>query len=410
MGILKQLHSNLQKSRFLYLQAAGMVSGRKAFCGPWLIQIDLTNACNNICLACWARSPLLHNEEERKDWENWHLPVDLVLKVLDELHQLGTRRIWFAGGGEPFYYPDIFKVLRKTAEYGIAPHITTNFTLPTLPDLQQLFELQVPQLTTSIWAGNAETYIRLHPGRTKEDFQMICDRFRFLVDLKRKYRKPYPRIHIYDVILKENYRELMDMYQFAIKMEVDSFQYQMVDIVDGKTDSLALSPDELTEIAHIMESVEREINNRQKQGLYKPELRYAEQFKRRFSSPTASLGKYDQPVIDTLPCYAGWYFSRILANGDVVGCLGTNTKIGSIYQDTFRDIWVSPGQTEFRKRYQESKSSPYYADRKCLKSCDHSAHNIRVNRILNKIPKPIGKLCFPNPITNAITSRNMKSR
>jgi MoaA/NifB/PqqE/SkfB family radical SAM enzyme len=404
------IHSTISKAKFLYLQAAGMNSGGNVYCGPWLVQIDLTNACNSKCLACWARSPLLHNEDERKEWESWQLPIELVLQVLDELRELGTRRIWYAGGGEPFYYPHIFKVLERTAANGIAPHITTNFTLPSLDDLRHLHLLQVPQLTTSIWAGNAETYIRLHPGRTVEDFQRIRERYLFLAELKHRSRKPYPKIHIYNVIQKGNYRELMELYQFAIDMGVDSFQFQMVDIVPGKTNSLALSPADLKELVEIMERVEHEIHSRQKRGLIQPKLLYASEFKRRVSSPNAPQGKYDQPVIDTLPCYAGWYFSRILANGNVVGCLGTNTKIGSIYQDAFRNIWISSSQAEFRARCRESKNSAYFADRKCLSSCDHREHNVRVNKYLNRIPNSIKKVCFHPGLVNILAQHDWKTK
>ena len=43
------------------LDLAGALDGSKAYTGPKIIQIDLTNNCNLNCAGCWCHSDLLGN-------------------------------------------------------------------------------------------------------------------------------------------------------------------------------------------------------------------------------------------------------------------------------------------------------------------------------------------------------------
>ena len=108
----------------------GVLDGRRAFIGPEIVQFDLTNRCNNNCLCCWNRSPLLGPLDEDKIRENnEQLPFEIVKNTLEDLRALGTKKIFLAGGGEPFAHPDIMKILRCVKENGMRVFINTNFTL-----------------------------------------------------------------------------------------------------------------------------------------------------------------------------------------------------------------------------------------------------------------------------------------
>ena len=46
--------------------------------------------------------------------------------------------------------------------------------------------------------------------------------------------------------------------------------------------------------------------------------------------------KYEKNVIDKLPCYAGWLFTRIIPNGEVNSCLKAHRiPVGSLYSEKF---------------------------------------------------------------------------
>ncbi|ERN52073.1 radical SAM/SPASM domain-containing protein [Alkalihalophilus marmarensis] len=69
--------------------------------GPSHVDFNLTNGCNLACSHCHSSSgPKLDNE----------LTTDEIIKVIDDLYQMGTLKIAFAGG-EPFIRRDILQIL-----------------------------------------------------------------------------------------------------------------------------------------------------------------------------------------------------------------------------------------------------------------------------------------------------------
>ena len=123
--IVKSLHDYLTQN----LDLVGILDGQKAFIGPELVQIDLTNSCNNDCIGCWCRSPLLCDRIIPFDIEKQTLPLGLVKKFLADCAAMGTTNIYLAGGGEPFMHPDIMEIIRHIKKLGLACHINTNFTI-----------------------------------------------------------------------------------------------------------------------------------------------------------------------------------------------------------------------------------------------------------------------------------------
>ena len=114
-----------------------------------------------------------------------------------------------------------------------------------------------------------------------------------------------------------------------------------------------------------------------------------EEFMRRISTEDTLAGNYDKNVIDSIPCYVGWFFVRILPDGNVNSCLKSHRiPIGNIYEQGFQDIWISEKQQEFRRKAKVyKKDDPYFASIGndpsitvgCYKSCDNLGHNQYVN-------------------------------
>jgi len=70
------------------LVIGGILHSRRAFVGPEVVHVDLTNWCNFNCIACWCRSTLLE-EKAMPDWERkLILPLDLLKGVFDDLAQM----------------------------------------------------------------------------------------------------------------------------------------------------------------------------------------------------------------------------------------------------------------------------------------------------------------------------------
>ncbi|MEE8480277.1 MAG: radical SAM protein, partial [Desulfobacterales bacterium] len=105
--MISRLKNTLQQAKV----AAGILN-QKIYTGPWNVQIDLTNRCNNNCIACWCNSPLLGDKAMAPAIKNKSLSFETAIKLIDELDELGVRAIYFTGGGEPFMHPQILDIMR----------------------------------------------------------------------------------------------------------------------------------------------------------------------------------------------------------------------------------------------------------------------------------------------------------
>lgn len=369
----------------------GIMDGEKVYQGPFLVQLDVTNRCNNDCIACWCRSPLLAEKVMDAETQKQTLPIDLIERILEELQEMGTREIYLAGGGEPTMHPQFMKVLAAIKKHQMAVHINTNFTLIDKRKAKRIVNLGVDHLTVSLWAGTAQTYSKCHPNKTEETFHQICDVLRYLVDVK----ADRPFIKLYNVISKINYFEIEEMADLAFDLGVESVEFTMADIIPGYTDTLLLSENERRQLLELCHHVQEKIERRNKGRDKKLILFRFDEFIRRISTEDSLDGNYDKNVIDSIPCYVGWFFARILPDGGVNSCLKSHRiPVGNVYEKRFREIWVSEKQAEFRRKtLVYEKDDPYFsligndptARVGCYKSCDNIGHNQHVHEMVKSL-------------------------
>jgi len=369
----------------------GIMDGEKVYVGPYLVQLDLTNQCNNDCIGCWCNSPLLGEKAMDPKTKKQTLPFDRVISLLGELNNMGTREIYFAGGGEPSMHPHFMDILEIVKGYGMVAHINTNFTLVDMRKAEKIVSLGVDHLTISLWAGTAESYSKTHPNKPEETFDQIIRVLKHLVSIK----KGRPFIKLYNVISKINYHEINEMVDIALDTGVESVEFTMVDVIPGYTDTLLLSEQErlrlVDECYLVQEKVARFNKTRDRELI----LFRFDEFIRRISSEDTTDGNYDKNVIDSLPCYVGWFFVRILPDGNVNSCLKSHRiPVGNIHESDFRDIWLSGKQDEFRqKTLVYKKTDPYFAfigndpsaKVGCYKSCDNLGHNQHVHERIKSL-------------------------
>ncbi|MFH2136941.1 MAG: radical SAM protein [Candidatus Omnitrophota bacterium] len=386
MKILKHLHP--RRLSDYYLDIIGVLDGSYAYKGPSFVQIDLTNDCNNDCIGCWCNSPLLGDKKIDDTVKRQTLPFETVKKTIDELAGMGTKEIYFAGGGEPFMHPEILPILEHVKKRRLGCYINTNFTLVNEDVVKRLAELKVDNLIVSVWAGTPETYCLTHPNKSEGMFYQIKGMLRLLSTLK----QGVPNINIYNVISNLNYHELEEMVEFAVDAHADSLEFTVIDTIPNATDSLLLS-DQQRKI--VLESCQR-IQKRLEEDLKgKIKVLQFEQFVRRIDTRDAQEAKYDKNILEQMPCYIGWLFARILADGNVNFCLKSHRiPVGNIYAQDFSDIWNSQRQQEFRKRSLcADKNDVFFSfigndpnvKVGCFKSCDDLARNVRMHKKLQSL-------------------------
>lgn len=365
-----------------YLEIMGILDGEHAYTGPSFIQIDITNNCNNNCIGCWCNSPLLGDRRLSPEVKSQTLPFELIKSLLDELSRMGAREIYYAGGGEPFMHPRIMDILEYTKKKGLICYVNTNLTLIDREAAGRLVDLGVDHLTVSVWAGTPQTYAKTHPNKTGATFLQIKDTLTYLNSFKKAAKKPY--IKVYHVVSNINYDDIFEMVDFAIDTRSESLEFTVIDTIPGATDCLLLDREQASAVVRKCDILKSAMDGvRFKDRL---EVLNFDHFYRRISNSFAGMGQYDRGLLDGLPCYVGWTFARVLADGNVNSCLKSHRfPVGNIYSERFSKIWNSPGQKEFRRNALSPKEgNPFFKligndpalDLGCYKSCDDIGRNL----------------------------------
>lgn len=369
----------------------GILDGVRAFVGPEIVQFDVTNRCNNTCLCCWNRSPLKKTLQSKLLDEE--LPGDLAIKTIKDLAKLGTKTLFFAGGGEPFKHPEFMRILATAKSCGMKTIINTNFSLIDEDMIEKIVELKVDFIHASLLAGNPDVYGAMHPGKPAEEFNRIKKMLIHLADVKEAHAAwSSPHVNIYYVICNRNFHQIGPMVDAALEVRATSLEFVPVDVLPGETDELLLTEAQRDEtVAAVRREMER-LKELQRQ--FKTPITFIEQgelFIKRMSAQGAVSGVYEADAIPGRACYVGWAFSRIAADGSVYPCLKADRyPVGNIHQDSFGTIWNGQKQRFFRMKTLEfNTSDPFFQtignNRKtgmcgCLASCD----NIQINRELGQ--------------------------
>lgn len=385
----------------------GVLDGSLAFTGPEIVQFDITNRCNNNCICCWNNSPLLGESDELKKKElSYELPLGLVKKTIKELRDMGTKTLFFAGGGEPFIHPDIMEILRYAKENRMRVFVNSNFTLIDEGRAEQLVNLKIDHIHVSLLAGTAATYTIIHSNKTEEAFYKIKNTLEYIAFLKENKKQhlynPLPHINLYYVIFNRNYREIAEMVDLAIQVKADSVEFTPVDVIPGKTDGLLLDAEQAGGVVAL---VNEQFLRLERYNVNEPVKTYITQkdnFIKRISSSKAHEGKYESELIPRQPCYVGWMFVRINAKGEVNPCLKAHRiSIGNIYEKSFKEIWNSAEQQLFRKKtFALDFTDAYFSmigndpnlSSGCLKSCDNLQINIDLHNRFKEILKKHGRI------------------
>jgi len=374
-----------QKFKKNALNILGIYHGSRAFKGLDCVQIDLTSKCNNNCVSCWCNSPLLGERQYRGSKRHKTIPLQLAESLIDELADLGTRELFFSGGGEPFMHPDILRILEHAKHRGMQCCVNTNFTLVNEAVVKRVIAMGLDEMTVSIWAATPQTYVLTHPNKDEAAFYRLRSTLAMLNAVKGQRG---PRVKIYNVISNLNFMEVEQMVDFADATGSECVEFTVVDTIPGATDSLILDKSQREAVLEQCRRIQQKKTRVQVGNL--------EHFMRRLADTGAEDAQYDSGFLADSPCYVGWVFSRVMSDGDVNFCLKAHRMpVGNLYRHSFHDIWNSQKQKEFRqKALRFNKDDVFFnfigndANCKmgCYKSCDDIGRNMIVKERMRLLP------------------------
>jgi MoaA/NifB/PqqE/SkfB family radical SAM enzyme len=226
-------------------------------------------------------------------------------------------------------------------------------------------------------------------------FYRIQDILTCFWKLKKKFRKNKPKITLYNVISSYNYEDFEKMVEFAFRVKADAVNFTPADIVPGLTDSLMLNKKKRDILIEDVKNIWDKTKGWERQYDHNIEFKDYELFLRRLEVKNIKKGHYDKTIIGKIPCYAGFNFLRILANGDVNSCLKSGRiPVGNIYKDNIKYIWMNQKQKQFRKHtLNYDINDPFFKNignttqkgNGCLYSCDNIGWNLLFHQKIKKI-------------------------
>jgi|TARA_B100001964_G_C14259098_1_gene614299 MoaA/NifB/PqqE/SkfB family radical SAM enzyme len=186
-----------------------IIDGKRPF--PLNVEIDVTNLCNHSCKFC--------NVADFLEREKQSLSVDLVMRVLGELNELGTISINWTGGGEPLLYKNFEKVVKYSKNLGFVNGLMTNGALMhRYPE--DFFIDNFKWVRVSMAGLSAETY-KVVQG--KNDFEQVLNNIDSLN--KRIKEKSSPlSLGIALLVNKENQHCLSNLLENNLYKELDYVQ------------------------------------------------------------------------------------------------------------------------------------------------------------------------------------------
>jgi radical SAM protein with 4Fe4S-binding SPASM domain len=293
--------------------------------GPQSIGIVLTNACNLNCITCWSYSPL-KRELPTVNWRRKHLTREILAPFFAEVATLGTERVIFTGGGDPLAHPEFYDICQDAKQAGLKVTLISNLTL--VRDPKRFVSLGIDTILANFSGGDTETYIAFHPGRKLKDFNILCE-------LLQNISKTKTQLKLVFVVCSINYHAMHDALEIAQALGA-SVQFKCVSTIE-ETQVLALTP------AH------KETLCAQREQLEASPVSVNWPV---FWAELAGEDSHWGAAIEETGCYAGHYYSRVTASGDVYFCCNQHPTLraGSLLEDSFTTLWQSTNYQEMRTR------------------------------------------------------------
>jgi radical SAM protein with 4Fe4S-binding SPASM domain len=182
----------------------------RVFEKPWIINLELSNACNLECVFC--DHPLLKKEMAIKEMED-----SLLLKALSDVKEyLNNEKIYelgLVGLGEPTLDKDFERHIKLINSHAyMFERISFNSNLVSLKrkHVEILLDSKINAYTFSINASNKTTYMEM---MRRDRFEQVIENFKRFISL-REQKKDKPRIDVQVFESKKNsLNELKDRFR-----------------------------------------------------------------------------------------------------------------------------------------------------------------------------------------------------
>ena len=328
-----------------------VTSGREGDCVPLHVRLGPTEVCNHRCSFCFTQDPKrIRTMGALRIDGRTSMERERLLRLVDELADVGVLAISFTGVGDPLMYPKIFDVLSRTVERGIKFSITSNMAMPMNDKLIEVLS-HATWLRLSMNAGSATTYALVHAptARNKDKvYATMLDNVRRF-DRVRRQRSTRHEFNISYVISFNNDHEVLSAAKLAKSMGADSISFRTDTIFAFRPDAIFDQQENhdahFEKVLTLIKAAKEELNDEQFQVFDNREWQ-----------------QEVRAVSDDQLCFYSNHSCYIDAKGDVYPCCITRSDgryvIGNINDKSFSDFWHSEGRRQHYKKLQENTCLP----------------------------------------------------
>jgi MoaA/NifB/PqqE/SkfB family radical SAM enzyme len=297
--------------------------------GPYTMELYPTMTCNIDCVFC--------DTTYRKGKQTGELTADDYWNLLDEARDLGVRRVFILGGGEPLVRRDVTpELMRRIKAFGMEGHIATNGTLFDDKLIDQVIETEWDELHFSLDAPDpaVNDYLRGKKGVFEKVAKVMCrihgrKHFRFgrgVMDA--------PRMLVHAVVTNKNFRMLADMVRFAHAVGCFRVNFDYIIAYRPEQHALKLNDDERLEIhEHALEG----IRVAKELGV----ITTLEHFLHQETMDRGAMTFPQEGPEDAAhaPCLNPWYYLVVQPTGQVSPCC-VITGTGEDVREGLGDVWT----------------------------------------------------------------------
>jgi MoaA/NifB/PqqE/SkfB family radical SAM enzyme len=301
---------------------------------PIHIDMGLTKFCNTACLYCYA---VVQNMTQGS-----MIGRDALLRYIEDCGRLGVRSIGFIGDGEPTLNPAVYDATVLARSLGIDTAMATNglnFDMDRAHDMLR----DMTWIRFNLSAGDAQGFQRVHQSKAR-NFDLLVDKIRMLVDLKKKHNYPCT-LGLQMVLIPECYDQVLKEAELGANLGVDYFVIKHCS--DSEYKEIGIDYTDYLRIEDVLRQAETFSTDD-----YVVQVKW-DKIKAGTESPLYKDGfrKYDV-------CYGTPFLLQISGNGKVYPCGPFFNKerfyIGDIHEQSFFDMVMGDRYWQVHRDVSES--------------------------------------------------------
>lgn len=333
------------------------------------LTLMLTYYCNMSCAMCGQVY------SKRRVREHAYLPFDLIKKQIEECKNLKSVYLF---GGEPLLYPEFDELVKYLYEKKLTIIMTTN-GLEIHKHIKSIINY-VTDLSISIDSHIKSDFEKIRSFNT---YEKVMSNYKLLLnECKKNDSKLQVGINI--VVMKENCRYLLDVYDFFYKNSdgITRINYEVpikINCVIGKkyqqicVEQFQINADSWMWFCDKIEN----FTDEELDIIERTFLKLRELPKVTFLAPHARLKDFliNKEITLNLTCHFARHSCSILPNGDVTFCVDFPDYIlGSIHTDTIESVFNNEKARIFRE---------YFATKGNLPICQRCPRIFNINNAIS---------------------------